>query len=167
MPTYFDTWPVSSNGLPRIQGIYSDLDPYEIREIMDWEWYIYISRYTISNFCIGYDWIKFKIEILRIFTVIYGFNYLVYRQLSANVMVVTTTLFAHTAFLWAKCCRICFIPIITPFLTHWSWLRLVPFIRLTAGVTRQQGMLTPPWHLITPLIYSEVRVRPFSDWYFL
>jgi hypothetical protein len=27
-------------------------------------------------------------------------------------------------------------------------------------------MLTPPWHLIPPLIYSEVRVRPFSDLYF-
>jgi hypothetical protein len=38
---------------------------------------------------------------------------------------------------------------------------------LTAGTTGQQGMLTPPWHLIPPLIYSEVRVRPFSDWYFL
>jgi hypothetical protein len=40
-------------------------------------------------------------------------------------------------------------------------------IGLTAGVTGQQGMLTPPWHLIPPLIYSEVRVRPFSDLYFL
>ena len=33
-------------------------------------------------------------------------------------------------------------------------------------VIDQQGMLTPPWHLIPPLIYSEVRVRPFSDLYF-
>jgi hypothetical protein len=40
-------------------------------------------------------------------------------------------------------------------------------IRLTAGVTCQQAMLTPPWHLIPPLIYSEVRVRPFSALYFL
>jgi hypothetical protein len=40
-------------------------------------------------------------------------------------------------------------------------------IGLTAGVTGQQGMLTPPWHLIPSLIYSEVRVRPFSDLYFL
>jgi hypothetical protein len=40
-------------------------------------------------------------------------------------------------------------------------------IGLTAGVIDQQGMLTPPWHLIPPLIYSEVRVRPFSDLYFL
>jgi hypothetical protein len=40
-------------------------------------------------------------------------------------------------------------------------------IGLTAGVTGQQGTLTPPWHLIPPLIYSEVRVRPFSDLYFL
>jgi hypothetical protein len=37
----------------------------------------------------------------------------------------------------------------------------------TAGVTGQQGMLTPPWHLVPPLIYSEVRVRPFSELYFL
>jgi hypothetical protein len=40
-------------------------------------------------------------------------------------------------------------------------------IGLTAGVTGQQGMLPLPWHLIPPLIYSEVRVRPFSDLYFL
>jgi hypothetical protein len=39
-------------------------------------------------------------------------------------------------------------------------------IGLTAGVTGQQGMLTPPCHLISPLIYSEVRVRSFSDLYF-
>jgi hypothetical protein len=37
---------------------------------------------------------------------------------------------------------------------------------LTAGVIDRQGMLTPPWYLIPPLIYSEVRVRPFSDLYF-
>jgi hypothetical protein len=34
---------------------------------------------------------------------------------------------------------------------------------LTAGVIDRQGMLTPPWHQIPPLIYSDVRVRPFSD----
>jgi hypothetical protein len=34
-------------------------------------------------------------------------------------------------------------------------------IGLMAGVTGQQG--TPSWHLIPPLIYSEVRVRPLSD----
>jgi hypothetical protein len=44
-------------------------------------------------------------------------------------MVVTTILFAHTAFLWATCCLICFIPIVKPFLTHWSWLGAVPFIK--------------------------------------
>jgi hypothetical protein len=37
----------------------------------------------------------------------------------------------------------------------------------TAGATGRQGMLTPPWHLIPPLMYSEVRVRPFSNLYFL
>jgi hypothetical protein len=40
-------------------------------------------------------------------------------------------------------------------------------IRLTAGVTGQQRMLNLPWHLIPPLIYSEVRIRSFSDLYFL
>jgi hypothetical protein len=35
-----------------------------------------------------------------------------------------------------------------------------------AGATDRQGMPTPPWHLIPPLIYSEVRSRPFSDLYF-
>jgi hypothetical protein len=39
-------------------------------------------------------------------------------------------------------------------------------IGLTVGVTCQQGILTSKWHLIPPLIYSEVRVRPFSDLYF-
>jgi hypothetical protein len=46
-----------------------------------------------------------------------AFNCLVYRQLSANLMVVTTILFAHTTFLWATCCLTCFIPIVKPFLT--------------------------------------------------
>jgi hypothetical protein len=32
---------------------------------------------------------------------------------------------------------------------------------------RSNGMLTPPWHLIPPLIYSEVCVRPFSNLYLL
>jgi hypothetical protein len=40
-------------------------------------------------------------------------------------------------------------------------------IGLTAGVTDRKGILTPPWHLIPPPIYSEVRVRAFSDLHFL
>jgi hypothetical protein len=39
-------------------------------------------------------------------------------------------------------------------------------IGLMAGEADQQGMLTP-CHLIPPLMYSEVPVRPFSDLYFL
>jgi hypothetical protein len=39
-------------------------------------------------------------------------------------------------------------------------------IGLVVGVTGQQGMLIPPRHLIPPLIYSEVRVHPFSDLYY-
>jgi hypothetical protein len=31
-------------------------------------------------------------------------------------------------------------------------------IGLTAGVTGQQGMLTPPWHLIPLLVFPGVRV---------
>jgi hypothetical protein len=45
-----------------------------------------------------------------------------------NFMVVTTILFAHTTFRLTTCCLIFFIPIVQPFLTHWSWLRVVPFI---------------------------------------
>jgi hypothetical protein len=37
----------------------------------------------------------------------------------------------------------------------------------TAGATGRQGMLTPPLHLIPPLIYSEVHIHSFSDLYFL
>jgi hypothetical protein len=40
-------------------------------------------------------------------------------------------------------------------------------IGLTVGVAGQPGILTPPWHLIPPLINSEVCVRPISDLYFL
>jgi hypothetical protein len=58
-----------------------------------------------------------------------GVNCLIYRQLSANSMVITTILFTHTTILWATCCLLCFIPIVKPFLTHWSWLRVVPFIK--------------------------------------
>jgi hypothetical protein len=34
---------------------------------------------------------------------------------------------ANESFLQAKCCPMCFMPIIMPFLTHWSWLRFVLF----------------------------------------
>lgn len=35
-----------------------------------------------------------------------------------------------------------------------------------AGVTTQQRMLTPPWNLILPPIFLEVRVRSVSVLYF-
>jgi hypothetical protein len=58
-------------------------------------------------------------------------------------MVVTTMLFAHTTFLWATCCLICFIPIVKLFLAHWSWLRVEPFIergnRAHGGCNRSTG----------------------------
>jgi hypothetical protein len=70
-------------------------------------------------------------------------------------MVVTTILFAHTTFLWATCCLICFIPIVSRSwhtdLDYGSYRLSNVEIGLTADVTGQQGMLTPPWHLIPPL----------------
>jgi hypothetical protein len=33
----------------------------------------------------------------------------------------------YRTFPWATYCVICFIPIVKPFLTRWSWLRFVPF----------------------------------------
>jgi hypothetical protein len=78
----------------------------------------------------------------------------------------------QTTFRWATCCLICFITIFKPFLTHdldYGSYRLPNLeMGLTVDVTGQQGILTPPRHLILPLIYSEVRVRPvtFSDLYF-
>jgi hypothetical protein len=67
-----------------------------------------------------------------------------------NLMVVTT-IFAHTTFLWAKCCLICFISIVkrswqTDLYGSYHLSNLE--IGLTASVTGQQGILTPPWHLI-------------------
>jgi hypothetical protein len=56
-----------------------------------------------------------------------GFNCLLYRHFSVNFMVVTSILFAHT-FRFDICCLIYFIPIVKPFLTHWSWLQFVLFI---------------------------------------
>jgi hypothetical protein len=53
---------------------------------------------------------------------------------------------AHTSFLWATWCLICFIPIIKSFLKHWSWLQFVSClpnleIELMAGVISQRGCL--------------------------
>ena len=43
---------------------------------------------------------------------------------------------------------------------HRFWLRIAPFTRLrvTAVVTGQQGILTPPKHLIPPVVYLGFRV---------
>ena len=38
---------------------------------------------------------------------------------------------------------------------------------LTAGVTGQQGMLTPHGHLILPLVYSGIRVCQLNSFFFL
>jgi hypothetical protein len=47
-------------------------------------------------------------------------------QADFRFMILTTILFTHTTSLWATCCLLCFIPIVRPFLLHWSWLRSVP-----------------------------------------
>jgi hypothetical protein len=39
---------------------------------------------------------------------------------------------------------------------HWRFFKVE--MGLTAGVNGQQGMLTPPWHLIPPLVFPGVRV---------
>jgi hypothetical protein len=86
-------------------------------------------------------------------------------------MVVTTILFVHTTFLCAKCCQICFVPIVKPFLTHWSWLRVVPSIergnRAHGGCDRSAGnayssMARDP----TSDVFGGP-CTPFSDLYFL
>jgi hypothetical protein len=67
-------------------------------------------------------------------------------------------------------CILVLLSVFLLFLTHWSWLRCCfshVEIRITAGETGQQGIPTPSWHLVPPLIYSKVCVRPFSDVYFL
>ena len=65
---------------------------------------------------------------------------------------------------WVKCCLMCFIAIVKPFFTHWFDYGLFRLpdqdYGLTAGVTGQQGMLTPPRHLIPPLVCPEVRDCP-------
>jgi hypothetical protein len=52
--------------------------------------------------------------------------------------------------------------------THWFWLLLFTFdMGCTAGAIDRQGMFTLLWYFIPPLIFSEVRVRPFSNLCFL
>ena len=45
---------------------------------------------------------------------------------------------------------------------HIFWLRMLPWPDLedwlTVGVTGQQGILIPPWHLVPPLVYPGVHV---------
>jgi hypothetical protein len=102
-----------------------------------------------------------------------GFNCIVYRQLSANFMVVTTTLFAHTTFLWATCCLICFIPIVSHSwhidLDYGSYRLSNVEKGLKVGVTGQHGMLTPPWHLIPHIqrsvyAHSLICISYRTDW---
>ena len=142
---------------------------------------VYISQLIrYARACSAYDQFLVRGSLLTKSLFHKGFKCLAYRQLSANFMVVTTILFTHTTFLWATCCLICFITIVKLFFTliltmvhtvtdlDYGSYRLPNLEKgLTAGVIDRQGMLTPPWHLIPPLIYSEVRVRPFSDLYFL
>jgi hypothetical protein len=119
-----------------------------------------LARHTIS--------FKFKAIYWQISWCRRGFNCIVYRQLPQ--------------FLWSI--QRSYLPIQHFFGPHAVWYVSYQLLRrswhtdldyvlsnveigLTAGVTGQQRMITPPWHLIPSLIYSGVRVRPFSDLYFL
>ena len=58
-------------------------------------------------------------------------------------------------------CSVCLI------WTQWFLLLISAFeMGLMAGVNRQQGMLTPCRHLISPLVYPEVRVCPIRKFEF-
>jgi hypothetical protein len=106
---------------------------------------VYIYRSLFDMQALARHTISFKFEAIywQISWCHRGFNYLVHRQLCANFMVVTTILFAHTTLLRATCSLIYLIPIVKPFLTHWSWLRVVPFIycenRVHNGCDRLTG----------------------------
>jgi hypothetical protein len=90
---------------------------------------VYISQLIrYARACSTYDQFLVRGSILTDKLMSQGLQLSLYRQLSANFMVVTTILFAHTTFLWGTCCLICFIPIVKPFLIHGSLLRFVPFI---------------------------------------
>jgi hypothetical protein len=126
--------------------------------------YIYRSLFHMQDFARHTISFWFEAVYWQISWCHRGFNCLDYRQFSANVMVVTT-------FLWTNA-----IWYISYQSLSCSWQTDLDYglyrlsnveIGLTAGATGQQGMLTRPWHLIPPLIYSDVRVRPFSDFYFL
>ena len=60
-----------------------------------------------------------------------------------------------------KCCLMCFIVIVKQFFTRcfdYGFLLTDQDYGLTAGVTGQQRMFTPPWYLILHSRLSEVRV---------
>ena len=65
---------------------------------------------------------------------------------------------------WVECCLMCFIAIVKPFFKHWFDYGLFRLpdqdYGLTADVTGQQGMLTPPRHLIPTLVCPGVRDCP-------
>jgi hypothetical protein len=80
---------------------------------------VYISHLIrYARACSTYDQFLVRCSLLTNKLMSQAFNRPVYRQLSANFMVVTAILFAHKTFLWATCCLICFTPIVKPFLTH-------------------------------------------------
>ena len=65
---------------------------------------------------------------------------------------------ANTIYHRVKCWLTFFIPIVSPLFIHWIDDGFFPLFpdhdnEHTAGVTCRQGMLTPPWHLIPPLMF--------------
>jgi hypothetical protein len=83
----------------------------------------------------------------------------------ASSTVVITIWFANITSHWVACCLMCFRTFVKPFWHtdfDYGLLRLPDLeIGLTVGVTFQHGMLTPPRHLIPPLVCPRVRVCPF------
>jgi hypothetical protein len=78
--------------------------------------YIYqLIRYTRA--CWAYDQFLLRVNLLTKSWCHKGFTCLAYRQLFANFRIVTTILFTDKTFLWTKCCLICFVTIVKPFLT--------------------------------------------------
>jgi hypothetical protein len=88
--------------------------------------------------------------ILRIIDYQARINQYAYTNTQAHEMLI------QLSFLWATCCLICFIPIVKPCLTHWSWLWFVHFIwnecRAHGGCDRSTGYA-----------YSSMAPDPTSD----
>jgi hypothetical protein len=126
--------------------------------------YLVIYHIHLLMVCISPSWFHTQEPVLSMKTFRNEANYLqkswccrftmnlVWNDHFGNSTVAIMTLFVITNYHWPICWMICF-PL---FVRLWLWQRIIPHIctwfRLErmAGVTGQQRMLTPPWHLILP-----------------